>query len=74
MQKRAYQRLLYLKKIEGQNTQIKEFRGQKHELMMEREEILRQRENHLAQTSDTKDKVENLRAELRQMETRIDNL
>ena len=74
MQKRAFQRLLYMQKIEGQNSSMSTLRSQKQVFMMEREEILKQREDHLAQTSDAKDKVENLRAELRQMETRIDNL
>ena len=42
--------------------------------MVDREKILKQREEHMAQTSDARDKVEQLRSELRQIETRIDNL
>ena len=43
-EKRAYQRLLYLQKIEGQNGSISELRSEKQSLMVEREAILKRRE------------------------------
>ena len=47
MEKRAYQRLLYLHKIDGQNEQIGKFRTEKQSLMIEREVILKKREAQL---------------------------
>jgi chromosome segregation ATPase len=65
MEKRAYQRLLYLQKIEVQNGQISELRTEKQSLMMEREVVLRRREAQMTQTSDQKDRVELLQNELK---------
>ena len=44
MEKRAYQRLLYLQKIVAQNRHISELRTEKQSLMMEREVVLKKRE------------------------------
>lgn len=44
MQKKAYQRMLYVNKIDAQNRQIGEFRAQKQDFMSEREAILQKRE------------------------------
>ena len=44
MQKKAYQRMLYINKIDAQNRQIGEFRVQKQDVMQERETILQKRE------------------------------
>ena len=54
MQKKAYQRMLYVNKIEAQNTQIGEFRVEKQDLMSKRETILKKREQQLVDNSSTK--------------------
>ena len=41
MEKRAYQRLLYLQKVNTQDNQIGELRTSKQSLMLEREVILK---------------------------------
>ena len=74
MEKRAYQRLLYLQKIEGQNGSISELRSEKQSLMAEREAILKRRETQIAQTSDQKDRIDQLKSEILQIESRMDNL
>ena len=48
MEKRAYQRLLHLLKIDAQNAKISELRGERQGLMHEREVFLKLREEKMA--------------------------
>lgn len=42
--------------------------------MLERELILKKREAQIAETSESKDRIDQLKSEVRKIESRIDNL
>ncbi len=64
LKKKAYQKLLYLNKIENQQSSLEQLKIQKRELMTDRETLLEKREKIMAQGVDQSQRIEQLQAEL----------
>lgn len=64
LKKKAYQKLLYLNKIQSQQSSLEQLKIQKLELMTDRETLLEKREKIMAQGVDQSQRIEQLQAEL----------
>lgn len=64
LKKKAYQKLLYLNKIQSQQSSLEQLKIQKRELMTDRETLLEKREKIMAQGVDQSQRIEQLQAEL----------
>ena len=74
LKKKAYQKLLYLNKIKGQQSHLDQLKTQKHDLMTDREVLLEKREKIMAQGVDQSQRIEQLQAELSQVEQKLEKL